>query len=138
MMASVITAEPMASTVLQDTMGFRGSRHRRTAACVQCVHALLPFTLKRLQGKMPHLDNLSVCSRAQGLKRLEEGGHEQILDHRCDGCQISCPHLQGAYFHTLHALFATEELCYRLDSVCDGVKCREYFESCRNSMKGMP
>ena len=95
----------MALSALQDTMCFKGSQHRTTAACVQCMHALLPFILKPLHlgiPKTPYLDNLSICSRAEGLERLEKGRHEQILDHCCDGCQISCLHLQGAYYHTRH------------------------------------
>ncbi len=41
-----------------------------------------------------NLGHLSVCSRAQGLEGLKEGGHEQILDQGGDWRQISCLHLQ--------------------------------------------
>ena len=41
-----------------------------------------------------HLGHLSVCSRAQGLKGLEEGGHEQVLDQSSDWRQVICLHLQ--------------------------------------------
>ena len=44
--------------------------------------------------QIPHLGHLSVRSRAQGLKRLKEGGHEQILDQGSDWHQIFCLDLQ--------------------------------------------
>ena len=42
----------------------------------------------------PHLGHLSIRSRAQGLKGLKEGGHEQVLDQGSDWRQVARLHLQ--------------------------------------------
>ena len=42
----------------------------------------------------PHLGHLSIRSRAQGLKGLKEGRHEQILHQGSDWRQVTRLHLQ--------------------------------------------
>ena len=115
--------------MLQYTMGFTSYQHRRIGGCVQCMHALLHIILKRTFGGMPTLTTSAFAAEHRASNGWKRAGHEQVLDHCCDGRQISCPHLQGACFRTSDPLFAIDKLRNGYIFLCGSMMCRNGFQS---------